>query len=188
MVEGNWTSRQSMGGARRKGLDLQGEGTHQSLISCALESSSTLFLHVLRPHWNPRAFHCSSFHCRKERKTCVLFHGTCVFLMCSRDCNVPDGKPKWFVKNGGTSVRDSINDALAVVACSPVLNKNTFAQTQYYIRLTCRNYILVTAVHLKIASLRAVSRNAFKWDTASLRFLVTSFFQKKCPTDTSNIL
>lgn len=38
--------------------------------------------------------------------------------MCSRDSNVPDGRPWWFVKSDGTSAGDSINDALAVVASS----------------------------------------------------------------------
>lgn len=61
------------GGKRRKGMDLQGEGTHQSLISRALESSPTFFLQVLRPHWDPRAFHSWSLHCCEERKPVFSF-------------------------------------------------------------------------------------------------------------------
>lgn len=55
------------------GMDLQGEGMHQSLISCALESSPTFILRVLRPRGDPRACHCRSLHCCKERKPVFSF-------------------------------------------------------------------------------------------------------------------
>lgn len=118
------------GRKRQKHMELRDKRTHQSLISCALESRPTFFLQVLSPCWDPRAFHPQGSTVTKRARTCVLFHGTCVLLMCSRDCNVPDGWPRWFVKNDGTSAGDSINDALAMVTSSLCAEKHTLTRTR----------------------------------------------------------
>lgn len=138
MVEGNWTSRQGiarleMGGEkRRKGMDLQGEGMHQSLISRALESSPTFFLQVLRPHWDPRAFHSWSLHCCEERKPVFSFMvhvyfwcvaGIVMFLMAG-----PGGLSRMMVH-----LRETVLMMHWPWLQAPsVLNKHIFTQTQCY--------------------------------------------------------
>lgn len=77
MLEGNWTSTQGIaraGDGKKTGKrkDLQGEGTHQSLISCALESRPTFFLQVLSPE-TPEPFTPSSVHRCEERKLVFSF-------------------------------------------------------------------------------------------------------------------
>lgn len=131
MLEGNgWTGRASVDWRwERKDENAssqQGKGKHQSLISGTLESRPTFFCKYLALTRTPEPFTPEASTVAK--RTCVLFHGTCVLLMCSRDCNVPDGLPRWFVKNDGTSAGDSINDALAVVTSSLCAEEKTLTR------------------------------------------------------------
>lgn len=70
----------------------------------------------------------------QRTKTCILFHGTCVILKCSRHRNVPDGRPRWFVKNDGTSAGAILMLHWLRLQAASVLNKYTHPHAM---RMSC---------------------------------------------------
>lgn len=153
-------------------MDLQGEGTHQSLIRCALESRPTFFLQVLSPHWDPRAFHPRSLCLSEERKLVFSFMVHVYFWCVAGIVMFPMAGP-------GDLSRMMVHLRETVLMmhwpwlqAPSVLNKHTHAH-----RHNARHAIHIHTPHLKIPSPRP--SQVITGETTDASFLGTKCCQMR---------